>query len=173
MVRLTKIYTRGGDRGQTSLGDGTRVAKHELRVAAYGTVDEANAAIGLARQHTETLADAMLARIQNDLFDVGADLCRPGEDDSGLRVRSAQVTRLEEEIDALNRTEQAELVALMWIGRGDAEPEEWDDMLKLAEERREVPTSQYLLDHPMVADEWAEALDKLGYGSMVEGVQEI
>ena len=102
MVRLTKIYTRGGDRGQTSLGDGTRVAKHELRVAAYGTVDEANAAIGLARQHTETLADAMLARIQNDLFDVGADLCRPGEDDSGLRVRSAQVTRLEEEIDALN-----------------------------------------------------------------------
>ncbi len=102
MVRLTKIYTRGGDRGQTSLGDGTRVAKHELRVAAYGTVDEANAAIGLARQHTETLADAMLARIQNDLFDVGADLCRPGEDDSGLRVQSAQVTRLEEEIDALN-----------------------------------------------------------------------
>jgi len=102
MVRLTKIYTRGGDQGQTSLGDGTRVAKHELRVAAYGTVDEANAVIGLARLHTETLADAMLARIQNDLFDVGADLCRPGEDDSGLRVQSAQVTRLEEEIDALN-----------------------------------------------------------------------
>jgi len=104
MVRLTKIYTRGGDRGQTSLGDGTRVAKHELRVAAYGTVDEANAAIGLARLHTETLADTMLARIQNDLFDVGADLCRPGDDadDSGLRVQSSQVTRLEEEIDALN-----------------------------------------------------------------------
>lgn len=104
MVRLTKIYTRGGDRGQTSLGDGTRVAKHELRVAAYGTVDEANAAIGLARLHTETLADAMLARIQNDLFDVGADLCRPGDDADGasLRVQASQVTRLEEEIDALN-----------------------------------------------------------------------
>lgn len=104
MVRLTKIYTRGGDQGQTSLGDGTRVAKHELRVAAYGTVDEANAAIGLARLHTETLADAMLARIQNDLFDVGADLCRPGDDADGasLRVQASQVTRLEEEIDALN-----------------------------------------------------------------------
>ena len=78
MVTLTKIYTRGGDRGSTSLGDGARVAKHDLRVAAYGTVDEANAVIGLARLHTDGVADAMLARIQNDLFDLGADLCRPG-----------------------------------------------------------------------------------------------
>jgi cob(I)alamin adenosyltransferase len=105
MVRLTKIYTRGGDRGQTSLGDGSRVAKHDLRVAAYGTVDEANAAIGLARLHTEALADAMLSRIQNDLFDLGADLCRPGDDPddgSSLRMQASQVERLEQEIDALN-----------------------------------------------------------------------
>ncbi|MHA1165509.1 MAG: DUF3775 domain-containing protein [Alphaproteobacteria bacterium] len=78
-----------------------------------------------------------------------------------------------EEIDGLNQTQQAELVALMWVGRGDAEPEEWAELLKLAEERREVPASQYLLDHPLVADYWADALDKLGYGSMVEGVGEI
>ena len=105
MVRLTKIYTRGGDRGQTSLGDGNRVAKHDLRVAAYGTVDEANAVIGLARLHTEAAEDAMLARIQNDLFDLGADLCRPGADpdEAGtLRVQPSQVARLESEIDQLN-----------------------------------------------------------------------
>jgi cob(I)alamin adenosyltransferase len=105
MVRLTKIYTRGGDRGRTSLGDGSRVAKHDLRVAAYGTVDEANATIGLARLHTEAAADAMLARIQNDLFDLGADLCRPGADpdEAGvLRIQPKQVQRLENEIDALN-----------------------------------------------------------------------
>jgi cob(I)alamin adenosyltransferase len=105
MVRLTKIYTRGGDRGQTSLGDGSRVAKHDLRVAAYGTVDEANAVIGLARLHTEAAEDAMLARIQNDLFDLGADLCRPGDDPDevdSLRVQPRQVERLENEIDSLN-----------------------------------------------------------------------
>ena len=104
MVRLTKIYTRGGDRGETSLGDGARVPKHDLRVAAYGTVDEANAAIGLARLHTKGAADTMLARIQNDLFDLGADLCRPGADpaDGKLRVQPSQVARLEAEIDALN-----------------------------------------------------------------------
>ncbi len=104
MVKLDKIYTRGGDTGQTSLGEGTRVAKHDLRVAAYGTVDEANAAIGVARLHTTGAADDMLARIQNDLFDLGADLCvPPGRERKGsLRVDSAQVERLEREIDALN-----------------------------------------------------------------------
>jgi cob(I)alamin adenosyltransferase len=105
MVTLTRIYTKGGDRGQTSLGDGRRVAKHDLRVAAYGTVDEANAAIGLARLHTDALADAMLARIQQDLFDLGADLCRPGADpdEAGvLRIQAKQVQRLEDEIDGLN-----------------------------------------------------------------------
>jgi cob(I)alamin adenosyltransferase len=105
MVTLTKIYTKGGDRGRTSLGDGARVPKHDQRVAAYGTVDEANAVIGLARLHTEALADAMLARIQNDLFDLGADLCRPGADPAEpevLRIQPQQVQRLEDEIDALN-----------------------------------------------------------------------
>jgi cob(I)alamin adenosyltransferase len=105
MVTLSKIYTKGGDRGHTSLGDGSRVAKHDLRVAAYGTVDEANAVIGLARLHTEAAADAMLARIQHDLFDLGADLCRPGADPDearALRIQARQVTRLEDEIDELN-----------------------------------------------------------------------
>jgi cob(I)alamin adenosyltransferase len=104
VVTLSRIYTRGGDQGRTSLGDGTRVAKHSPRVEAYGTVDEANAAIGLARLHTEGTADAMLARIQNDLFDLGADLCRPGAEtiDGRLRVIDSQVERLEREIDAMN-----------------------------------------------------------------------
>ena len=103
MVLLSRIYTKGGDRGQTSLGDGSRVAKHHGRVAAYGTVDEANAAIGLARLHTDGEPDAMLARIQNDLFDLGADLCRPGgEGEGALRIQESQVLRLEREIDAMN-----------------------------------------------------------------------
>ena len=106
MVRLTRIYTRGGDKGETSLGSGVRVKKHDLRVAAYGTVDEANAAIGLARLHAEGEADAMLARIQNDLFDLGADLCTPADESGGpagaLRIVQAQVDRLEREIDQLN-----------------------------------------------------------------------
>lgn len=105
MVRLTRIYTRGGDKGETSLGDGERVPKHDLRVAAYGTVDEANATIGLARLHTTGEADAMLARIQNDLFDLGADLCTPESPNPKyppLRVAQAQIDRLEREIDAMN-----------------------------------------------------------------------
>ena len=105
MVTLTRIYTRGGDQGRTSLGDGSRVAKHAGRVAAYGTVDEANATIGMARLHAEGDADAMLLRIQNDLFDLGADLCRPGDDFDDaklLRIRESQVERLEREIDAMN-----------------------------------------------------------------------
>jgi len=109
MVRLTRIYTRGGDQGQTSLGDGTRVAKHSARPSAYGTVDEANAVVGLARLTVAadggTEADAMLARIQNDLFDLGADLCTPERPDPKyppLRIVAAQVERLEAEIDAMN-----------------------------------------------------------------------
>ena len=97
MVTLSKIYTRGGDKGKTSLGGGKRVAKHSLRVAAYGTSDEANAVIGVTRLHTEGEADAMLSRIQNDLFDVGADLCTPPDaarKDGALRVTMAQVERL-------------------------------------------------------------------------------
>lgn len=111
MVELNRIYTRGGDGGETSLGSGARVAKHDLRVAAYGTVDETNAVIGLARLHTgdDTETDAMLSRIQNDLFDLGADLCTPEGDaraarkaEGALRIVPAQVERLEREIDTLN-----------------------------------------------------------------------
>ena len=104
MVQLTRIYTKGGDKGSTSLGTGKRVPKHDPRVAAYGTVDEANAAIGIARLHAEGEMDQMLSRIQNDLFDLGADLCRPDVDGKaeGLRIVEAQVERLEREIDAMN-----------------------------------------------------------------------
>ncbi|WP_395016159.1 cob(I)yrinic acid a,c-diamide adenosyltransferase [Dongia sp.] len=103
MVQLTRIYTKGGDKGTTSLGTGKRVSKHDPRVAAYGTVDEANAVIGIARLHAEGELDAMLSRIQNDLFDLGADLCRPDiENQEGLRIVEAQVERLEREIDAMN-----------------------------------------------------------------------
>ena len=105
MVRLTRIYTRTGDKGSTSLGDGTRVFKHALRVEAFGTVDEANAAIGLARLHAKGKFDVVLARIQNDLFDLGADLCVPETTKSTrsrLRIADSQVERLEREIDAMN-----------------------------------------------------------------------
>ena len=135
MVQLTRIYTGGGDKGETSLGDGSRVAKHDRRVAAYGTVDEANAVIGVARaelrRELEFVAEAqgrlepgedaaraakarldllrqidgMLDRIQNDLFDAGADLCVPLEQQrksEALRVSEDQAKRLEQEIDSLN-----------------------------------------------------------------------
>jgi cob(I)alamin adenosyltransferase len=102
MVKLTKIYTRGGDSGETSLGGGARVLKSDPRVEAYGAVDEANAAIGVARLYCNDESDEMLARIQNDLFDVGADLCRPEDNAGALRIVAAQVERLEQEIDAMN-----------------------------------------------------------------------
>jgi len=106
MVRLNRIYTRGGDKGKTSLGNGQRVAKHNLRVDAYGTVDEANGVLGLARLYTtaDKSADAMLARIQNDLFDLGADLCIPAENNQKLRITQVQVDRLEAEIDSMNES---------------------------------------------------------------------
>jgi cob(I)alamin adenosyltransferase len=108
MVVLSKIYTRTGDDGTTALGSGRRVSKFDLRVECYGTLDESNAAIGLARLHTRSdpALDAMLARIQNDLFDLGAELCHPDESKDArgrLSVSDAQVERLESEIDALNR----------------------------------------------------------------------
>lgn len=111
MVTLNKIYTRSGDAGETALGDGNRVAKFDLRVAAYGSVDETNASVGLARLHTAEDTgdmDAALERIQNDLFDLGADLCRPENPGDAtaqyppLRMIQAQVDRLETEIDAMN-----------------------------------------------------------------------
>ena len=104
MVKLDVITTRGGDGGETSLGDGARVRKDALRVEAYGTVDEANATIGLLRLHLadDAAADAMLARVQNDLFDLGADLCVPGEGGERLRVTDAQCLRLEAELAEMN-----------------------------------------------------------------------
>jgi len=104
MVKLDVITTRGGDGGETSLGDGARVRKDALRVEAYGTVDEANAAIGVLRLHAreDAEADAMLARIQNDLFDIGADLCVPGEAGARLRVADTQSARLEAELAEMN-----------------------------------------------------------------------
>lgn len=109
MVVLNKIYTRTGDAGETSLGDGTRMPKHSARVACYGVVDELNATVGLARTQADGATDDRLSAIQNDLFDLGADLCRPGGkgDDAKaerppLRVAESQVSRLEREIDAMN-----------------------------------------------------------------------
>jgi cob(I)alamin adenosyltransferase len=105
MVVLNRIYTKTGDKGTTALGDGTRLPKHALRIAAYGTVDETNAALGLARLHASGALDEMLARIQNDLFDLGADLCVPEttkRNEGRLRIAEAQVERLEREIDAMN-----------------------------------------------------------------------
>ncbi|MDX2289978.1 MAG: cob(I)yrinic acid a,c-diamide adenosyltransferase [Hyphomicrobiaceae bacterium] len=114
MVKLNKIYTRTGDAGTTGLGTGERVRKDDVRIAAYGTIDETNAALGLARLHTgapgadasSRTVDVMLARIQNDLFDLGADLCVPDRGEKlsyePLRIVDAQVDRLEREIDELN-----------------------------------------------------------------------
>lgn len=104
MVKLNKIYTKTGDRGQTGLSDGSRVAKSSARIAAIGAVDETNSAIGVARLDAEGDFDAMLSRIQNDLFDLGADLSMPedGKAEDRLRIVPAQVERLEREIDAMN-----------------------------------------------------------------------
>lgn len=108
MVRIDRVVTRGGDGGETSLGDGSRVPKHDPRIEAMGAVDEANAAIGVVRLHTASGcgapdgADEALSRIQNDLFDVGADLCVPGAAADRLRVSAAQVERLEREVAEMN-----------------------------------------------------------------------
>jgi cob(I)alamin adenosyltransferase len=103
MVKLDKIYTRGGDQGETSLGDGRRVAKSSARIAALGEVDEANAALGLARLEADAALDTVLAHIQNDLFDLGADLCTPiaADEPSALRIVQPQIDWLEARIDAL------------------------------------------------------------------------
>jgi cob(I)alamin adenosyltransferase len=126
MVVLTKIYTRTGDDGTTALGSGERVLKTNLRIAAYGTVDETNAAIGAARlllPEDEAAVAAMLARIQNDLFDLGADLCVPPRSEplpyTPLRLKDVQVERLEREIDAMNG-EMAPLTSFVLPGGSQA-----------------------------------------------------
>lgn len=106
MVKLHKIYTRGGDGGQTSLADGTRVSKNSPRMVAQGDIDEANATVGLAKLHADVgRARQILERVQNDLFDLGADVSTPGEnsadDASALRIRAQQVARLESEVDEI------------------------------------------------------------------------
>ena len=159
MVTLTRIYTRGGDSGETSLGRGERVAKHDPRVEAYGTVDEANSVIGLARSaiggstpspahHAE--ADAMLARIQNDLFDLGADLCTPeGEARRGeqaLRIVPSQVERLEREIDAMNG-ELAPLKSFILPGGSDAAA--WLHLARTVARRAERRMTQLAAEQPV------------------------
>jgi len=130
MVKLNKIYTRTGDDGTTGLGSGERRKKYDLRIAAYGTIDETNAAIGLVRLHTAhdvspdlATLDAALARIQNDLFDLGADLCTPGKGKgpggARLTVTENQVTWLESEIDRLN-AELSPLKSFVLPGGGAA-----------------------------------------------------
>jgi len=122
MVTLNRIYTKTGDKGETALGDGTRLPKHALRISAYGTLDEANAAIGIVRLHTAGDLDEMLARIQNDLFDVGADLTVPEtakRTEGRLRVLETQVERLEYEIDTLN-AELAPLTSFVLPGGSPA-----------------------------------------------------
>ena len=113
MVVLNKIYTRTGDAGETALGNGARVAKHSARVNAYGTSDELNCFVGVARIEASGKMDAALSRIQNDLFDLGADLCRPDMEQDAtaeyppLRVAASQVDRLEAEIDIMNKDLEA------------------------------------------------------------------
>jgi cob(I)alamin adenosyltransferase len=106
LVKLNRIYTRTGDKGTTALADGQRRSKADLRVETYGTVDETNACIGMARLHSQGSLDAMLGAIQNDLFDLGADLATPPTPEplpyEPLRIVASQVERLERDIDALN-----------------------------------------------------------------------
>jgi cob(I)alamin adenosyltransferase len=160
MVKLTRIYTRGGDEGETSLGRGERVAKHDLRVEAYGTSDEANAVIGLARAAIERTVkndelrrhvDEMLKRIQNDLFDLGADLCtiegRVGE--QTLRVLPSQTERLEKEIDAMN----GELSPLAsFILPGGSEPAAWLHLARTVTRRAERCMTALAAEQPVSSE---------------------
>tara|TARA_B100000963_G_scaffold125492_1_gene109473 strand:+ start:381 stop:974 length:594 start_codon:yes stop_codon:yes gene_type:complete len=107
MVTLNKIYTKTGDKGLTSLGDGSRISKNDIRVEAYGTIDEANSIIGVVRSYTKTseliILDNFLSSIQNELFDLGAELSTPSQDENRkLSISQSQIDRLEQEIDQLN-----------------------------------------------------------------------
>jgi len=160
MVKLTRIYTRGGDKGETSLGRGERVAKHDLRVEAYGTTDEANSVIGLARAAIDRTVkndalrrhvDDMLKRIQNDLFDLGADLCtidsKPGE--QALRVVPAQTERLEKEIDAMN----GELAPLTsFVLPGGSEAAAWLHLARTVARRAERCMTALAAEQPVSAE---------------------
>ena len=163
MVKLNKIYTRTGDSGETSLVNGARVSKHSRRPAAFGEVDELNSVIGLARTEADNDVNEMLARIQNDLFDLGADLATPETDKMALRITDAQVKRLEDEIDVMNADLQplksfilpggTKLAAWLHLGRTVARRAE-RRMTELAvEEVVNEPAMQYinrLSDHLFV-----------------------
>src|SRR5580704_14901269 len=147
MVTLTRIYTRGGDAGQTSLGRGERVAKHDPRVEAYGMTDEANSVIGLARS---AIALTVLGGIQNDLFDLGADLCTPeGQSKRGeqaLRIMASQVERLEREIDAMN----ADLQPLnSFILPGGGEAAAWLHLARTVARRAERRMTRLAAEQPI------------------------
>jgi cob(I)alamin adenosyltransferase len=185
MVKLNKIYTRTGDKGQTGLGDGQRVAKDSLRVNVMGTVDEANGIIGIARLDTAQLSDgepsAALMRIQNDLFDLGADVCVPGEDaepGSRLRITAGQVKRLEKEIDAMNKDLAplmsfilpggAPAAAYLHLGRSVVRRAEREAWTLAGEEQVNPAVLQYLnrlSDHLCVMARWINA--KTGAGDVL------
>ena len=146
MVKLNKIYTRTGDSGETSLVNGARVSKHSRRPAAFGEVDEVNSVIGLARLHSQNESDEMLSRIQNDLFDLGADLATPETDKPALRITTAQVTRLEEEIDAMN----AELNPLTsFILPGGSQLSAWLHMARTVSRRAERRMTELAIEEPV------------------------
>ncbi|MBZ6377595.1 ATP:cob(I)alamin adenosyltransferase [Pacificimonas flava] len=154
MVKLNKIYTRTGDDGTTGLADGSRVRKTAARVTAYGTVDEANAVIGVARLHAEGRHDEMLARIQNEMFDLGADLSTPGGVEGALRITTGQVERLESEIDAMNEALEplksfvlpagTALAAHLHHARAVVRRAERDAVAAAAEEAISAPALTYL-----------------------------
>ena len=146
MVKLNKIYTRTGDAGETSLVNGARVSKHSRRPAAFGEVDEVNSVIGLARLHSTSESDEMLARIQNDLFDLGADLATPESDKPALRITITQVTRLEQEIDAMN----AELNPLTsFILPGGSQIAAWLHLGRTVARRAERRMTELAIEEPV------------------------
>jgi cob(I)alamin adenosyltransferase len=185
MVKLNKIYTRTGDKGQTGLGDGRRVDKASARVGVMGAVDEANGVIGVARvkaaKLTDGTANAALMRIQNDLFDLGADLCMPGEDKKGdirLRITPAQVKRLEKEIDAMNADLKpltsfilpggASAAAQLHLARSVIRRAERECWVLAAEDHVNPPVLQYLnrlSDHLFVLARWINL--KTGTGDVL------
>ena len=182
MVKLTKIYTRTGDKGQTGLGDGSRIAKDSRRIGVMGAVDEANGVIGVARLDGVTLDEpgpaAALLRIQNDLFDLGADLCMPGEDDGSemrLRITDGQVKRLEREIDGMNKDLKplssfilpggAPAAAYLHLARSVVRRAEHDCWALAAEEHVNPAVLQYLnrlSDHLFVMARWINAKTEVG-----------